>query len=211
MGLLWTCALVIDKVCSFWRICCALKRARVVFVAGERRDLLGAGVLGDGLGALRDGVLGQLTGEQQTHGSLDLSGGDGAPPVVVGKTGGLGGDALEDVVHEGVHDGHGPGADASVRVHLLQHFVDVDGVGLPPPPLLLLLSRSCGLGLAGGLLGALGCGFGRHSHLDKLSETVKAARSTTILIKRQSETTALDQSDEPPVRDRPWVAHDWVI
>ena len=26
-------------------------------------DLLGAGVLGDGLGALRDGVLGQLTGQ----------------------------------------------------------------------------------------------------------------------------------------------------
>jgi len=27
-------------------------------------DLLGAGVLGDGLGAFRDGVLGQLSGEK---------------------------------------------------------------------------------------------------------------------------------------------------
>ena len=29
------------------------------------RDLLGAGVLGDSLGALRDGVLGELTGEEE--------------------------------------------------------------------------------------------------------------------------------------------------
>lgn len=33
-------------------------------------------------------------------------------------------------VDEGVHDGHGLGADTRVRVHLLQHLVDVDLVGL---------------------------------------------------------------------------------
>ena len=147
-------------------------------------DLLGAGVLGHSLGSLRHGVLGQLTGEQQTHGSLDLSGGDGAPPVVVSQTGSLSSDALEDVVHEGVHDGHSPGADASVRVNLLQHFVDVDGVGLPPPPLLLLLSRSCSLGLAGGLLGSLGCGFRRHFHLDKQSECVFRKHRCVALYQR---------------------------
>ena len=69
--------------------------------------LLGGGVLGDGLGALTDSVLGQLSGKEQPHGSLDLAGGDGAPLVVVSETAGLGGDALKDIVHERVHDGHG--------------------------------------------------------------------------------------------------------
>lgn len=117
-------------------------------------SLLGAGVLGDRLGSLRHSVLGQLSGQEETDCSLDLSGGDGAPPVVVSQSGCLGSDALEDVVHEGVHDGHGLGADSSVGVDLLQNFVDVDGVRFPPPPLLLLLAGSCGFGLAGRLLGS---------------------------------------------------------
>ena len=124
-------------------------------------DLLGAGVLGDGLGALRDGVLGQLTGEQEPDGGLDLPGGDGGPLVVVGEPGGLGGDALEDVVDERVHDGHGLGGDAGVGVHLLEDLVDVDGVGLLPPPLGLLVLGDVLLGLAG-LLGGLSGGLGRH-------------------------------------------------
>ena len=44
------------------------------------------------------------------------------PLVVVGELAGLGGDPLEEVVHERVHDGHGLGGDASVGVHLLQHL-----------------------------------------------------------------------------------------
>jgi len=39
--------------------------------------LLGAGVLGDGFGSLRHGVLGQLTGQKETDSGLDLSAGDG--------------------------------------------------------------------------------------------------------------------------------------
>ena len=70
----------------------------------------------------------------------------------MGKTGSLSGNALEDVIHEGVHDGHGLAGYTSVGVHLLQDFVDVDGVGFPPPPLPLLISSTCGLCLAGGLL-----------------------------------------------------------
>ena len=70
-------------------------------------NLLAARVLGHGLGALAHGVLGKLTGEQETDSRLDLAAGDGRPLVVVGQTGGLGGDALEDVVHERVHDRHG--------------------------------------------------------------------------------------------------------
>lgn len=57
----------------------------------------GRGVLGDGLGALRDGVLGQLTGEDEADRSLDLSGRDGRLLVVGSELGGLGGDALENV------------------------------------------------------------------------------------------------------------------
>jgi len=56
--------------------------------------------LSDGLGALRDGVLGELTGEDETDGSLDLPRGDGLALVVAGKTAGLSGDALEDVLDE---------------------------------------------------------------------------------------------------------------
>ena len=98
-------------------VCCCLLRC-----------LLGACVLGHSLGSLRHGVLGELTGQEQTDGSLDFPGGDGGTPVVVGKTRGLGSDALEDIIHKAVHDGHGLAGDTSVRVDLLQHFVDVDGV-----------------------------------------------------------------------------------
>ena len=113
----------------------------------DRSNLLGAGVLGDGLGSLGHGVLGQLTGQQKPDGGLDFPGGDGGPPVVVGQTASLGGDALEDVVDEGVHDGHGLGGDTGVGVHLLEHLVDVDGVRFSPPPPLLLVPSALGLGL----------------------------------------------------------------
>jgi hypothetical protein len=125
--------------------------------------LLGAGVLGDGLGALRDGVLGQLSGQEETDGGLDLPGGDGGALVVVRQAAGLGGDALEDVVDERVHDAHRLGGDAGVGVDLLQHLVDVDGVRfLPLLPLgLLVRLGDVLLGLAR-LLGGLSGGFGWH-------------------------------------------------
>ena len=83
----------------------------------------------------------------------------------MGETAGLSSNTLEDVVHEGVHDGHGLAGDASVGVDLLQHLVDVDRVGLPPPPALFLVSGTLGLSLGGGLLGSLGCGFGWHDEI----------------------------------------------
>ena len=42
-------------------------------------------------------MLGQLTGEDETHRSLDLPGGDSGLLVVSSQLGGLGSDALEDV------------------------------------------------------------------------------------------------------------------
>ena len=133
----------------------ALKRAVVCKV--NTCSLLAAGVLGDGLGALADGVLGEFTGEKQTDGGLDFSAGDGGSLVVVSQPGGLGSDALEDVVDKAVHDGHGLAGHTGVGVHLLQHLVDVDGVGFPPPPLPLLVGRPGRFGLRRGLLRPLAC------------------------------------------------------
>ena len=135
-------------------------------------DLLGAGVLGDGLGALRDGVLGELTREEEPDSGLDLTRGDGGPLVVVSQTGGLSGDPLEQVVDERVHDAHGLGGDTGVRVDLLQDLVDVDGIGLLPPLLLLLLvSLLDGLGGLARLLSSLSGNLG--GHVDAMSCTVK--------------------------------------
>ncbi|WVZ92601.1 LOW QUALITY PROTEIN: hypothetical protein U9M48_038650, partial [Paspalum notatum var. saurae] len=93
----------------------------------QQQDLvsLRGGELGDGLGALGDGVLGELPGEDEADGGLDLAGRDGGLLVVARELGGLGGQLLEDVVDEGVHDGHGLGGDADVGVHLLQHLEDI--------------------------------------------------------------------------------------
>jgi len=99
-------------------------------------------------------VLGQFTGQKQPHGGLDLSGGDGLSLVVVSKSRGLSGDPLKDVVHKGVHDGHGLGADTSVGVDLLEDLVDVDGVGFLPLLLSLLVSSD-----TAGLLACLLLGF----------------------------------------------------
>ena len=116
---------------------------------GAEACLLAAGVLGDSLGALRHGVLGELSREVEPDSGLHLATGDGVLLVVVGQAGRLRGDALEDVVDERVHDAHGLAGDAGVGVDLLQDLVDVDGVallaGLPP---LLGFTR---------WLGAFGC------------------------------------------------------
>ncbi len=97
-------------------------------------------------------MLGQLTGEHQTDGGLDLAGRDGVALVVASQTSTLGGNALEQVVHKGVHDDHGLLGNTSVRVHLLEHLVDVRGVrvgvGLALAGLLVVSALSLGRGLA---------------------------------------------------------------
>ena len=130
---------------------------RTVCVNQWLLDLLGAGVLGDGLGALTDSVLGKLTRQQETDSSLDLSASDGGTLVVVGKAGSFTGDTLEDIIDKAVHDAHGFAGDTGVGVHLLHYFVDVDAVALSslPPSLLVTATGAGGLGLTAGLLGAL--------------------------------------------------------
>ena len=62
-------------------------------------------------------------------------------------------DALENIVHERIHDAHGLGRDAGVRVDLLQHLVHVHGVALLAATLALLAVLLLRLGHC--LLGAL--------------------------------------------------------
>ena len=95
-------------------------------------------------------MLGKFTGKEKTNSSLDLATRDSRLLVVVSKLGGLGGNLLEDVVHEGVHDAHGFAGDTSLGVDLLQNLVDVHGVSL-------LSGLSALLLLAGGLRNLHGC------------------------------------------------------
>ena len=154
--------------------------------------LLGAGVLGDGLCAFRHGVLGQLSGQKQTDGRLDFPGRDGRAFVVVGQTGRLSGDALENVVDEAVHDRHGFRGDSRVGVDLLQHFVDVNGVALLPLALLLLVALGdVLLGLAG-LLGCFTADFWGHfafatcNQLGQILVTTASSQHLFILERTQS-------------------------
>ena len=121
----------------------ALKRA--VWVFKYSGSLFRAGVFGNRFGSFADRMLGQFARQQQADCGLDFAGRDSRPLVVVGQARSLGGNSFEDVVHKAVHDGHSFAADASVRMDLLQHFVDVGAVGLLPLPLALLVARAtCG-------------------------------------------------------------------
>ena len=77
-------------------------------------------------------MLGQLSEQEEPDSGLDFPGGDGGPIVVVGKTAGVSGDALELVVDKRVHDAHGLGGDTGVGVHLLEDLVDVNGIRFLP-------------------------------------------------------------------------------
>ena len=110
----------------------------------ERREVcsFAAGVLGDCFGPFTDCVFAQLSRQVEANRRLDLATGDSVLLVVVGEPRGLGRDALEYVVDEGVHDAHGLAGDPSVWVDLLQNLVDVYGVALfAAAPLLLLFAR----------------------------------------------------------------------
>ena len=114
------------------------------------------GVLGDGLGALRDGVLGELTWEDESDGGLDLSGGESVASVESDETGRFSRNSVEDIVDEGVHDAHGSLGDAELGVDLLEDSVDVDGESLLSSSSLLLASGLCGCSFSSGHFDSLG-------------------------------------------------------
>lgn len=116
---------------------------------------LGRSVLGDCFGALRNGVLGEFTRNDETDGGLDFTRAQRALSVVAAQTTRFGGEALENIVHKGVHDGHGATRNAGIRVHLLQHLVDVGRVSLGATLAAELLAIGANLGRFLGLLAAL--------------------------------------------------------
>ena len=148
----------------------ALKRAVLVY---KTRSSLGAGVLGDSFGAFTNGVLGEFTRKQEPYGSLDFPRSDSASLVVMSQTGSFGGDTFEDVVHETVHDAHSLAGDSSVRVDLLQDFVDVDSVAFLPLTLLLLVGLcNIFLGFTSFLHGFTTC-FRRHGVLETIDDALE--------------------------------------
>ena len=110
----------------------------------------------------------QFAGQKQPDGCLDLAGADGRLLVVVGKAGSFGGDALENVVDERVHDAHGFAGDTSVRVNLFQHLVDVDSIAFLSLSPSLLLPIDCRLFT--GLLLAFLSNWSFGCHLLKLAK-----------------------------------------
>ena len=125
----------------------------------QRRQgrLLVGGVLGHGLGALGDGVFGQLTRQDKADGSLNLAAGERLALGVADELASLSADALEDVVHERVHDRHGLLGHTRVGVDLLQDLVDVHREGLGALLLLLALGGLLfGWGLLGGIVKVVG-------------------------------------------------------
>eukprot|EP01084_Bolivina_argentea_P119306 211552_1 len=104
------------------------------------------GELGDGLGALAHGVAGELGGEHEADGGLHLAGAESLLAVDAGQLGGLGGEALEDIVHEGVDDLLGAAAQGHLGVDALEGAAGVDVPGA------LALAGDLG-GLAGNFLG----------------------------------------------------------
>ena len=84
--------------------------------------LLAAGVLGDSLGSLGNGVLGKLSWQQEADRSLNLARSDGGSLVVVSQPTRFGSDSFKQIINERVHDAHRLGGDPGVGVDLLQHL-----------------------------------------------------------------------------------------
>ena len=137
----------------------ALKRAVGVVVGSG--VYLGAGVLGDSLGSLRDSMLGKLSWQDKSDSSLDLSACDGGSLVVVSQSGCLSCNSLEHIIDKAVHDAHGFAGDSSIRVNLLENLVDVDSIAFLPLSLPLLVSSSGCLCLSC-LFGTFAAYFGWH-------------------------------------------------
>ena len=124
--------------------------------------LLGTGVFGDGLSTLTNSVLSKFTGKQQPNRSLDFSAGDSRTFVIMSQTRCFGSNTFEDIINETVHDAHRFTRYSGVWMHLLQHFVYVDGVTLLPPTFLFFVSFRYILLCLSGFLGSFTARLGWH-------------------------------------------------
>lgn len=88
-------------------------------------------ILGDGLSGVLVGGLEELTTvEDKLGGGFDFLLADGVTVGLAGEERGLGGDALEEVVDEGVHGLHASLGDADVLVGVgIAGFQDLEDVG----------------------------------------------------------------------------------
>lgn len=77
-------------------------------------------VLRDGLGAFRDGVLGQFAWQQETNSGLNLATRNRALLVVASQTTRFGRNALKQIMDKVVHDRHALLGNTSVRVNLFE-------------------------------------------------------------------------------------------
>lgn len=128
-----------------------------------RKQLFAASVLGHGLGALGNSMLGQFSREKETNSGLNFPAGNCMLLVVVRQTGCFGGNSLEYVVHEGVHDTHGLARNPGLRMNLLEYFVNVYGVTFLPNLSLSPLVSSRRFGFDNSTpVAFLGCNFPRH-------------------------------------------------
>ena len=93
-------------------------------------------------------MLGKFARKHKPDSSLDLTRRKGRLLVVSSELSCLSGNALEDIIDEGVHDGHSLLGDTGIRVDLLEYSVDVGRVRFDA----LLATLLSG----GGLLGCLG-------------------------------------------------------
>jgi hypothetical protein len=170
------------------RVFVVLKRTVYKCVENEKH-LFRTGVLGDGFGTFGDGVLGQLTGQQQTHGSLNFSASDRRTFVVVCQTGSFSGDTFEDVVHETVHYAHSLTRDTGVGMDLFQHLVDVDGIALLPPALLFFVALGNVLLSFPGLLGCLTTCLRRHFSTNSRTALTRVRACVNTYDGRKTDTT----------------------
>ena len=95
-------------------------------------ESLGLSVLGDGLGALGHGMLGELTREAEPDSCLNLAGGNSAPLVGTRKNPSLSSETIKDILGHVLENGHSLGGNTSIGVDLLENLVNVSSVGLLP-------------------------------------------------------------------------------
>ena len=95
-------------------------------------------------------MLGKFTRQHETNSRLNLATAQSSLLAESRKTTSLGGNAIKDIVDEGVHDGHALLGDSRIRVDLLENAVNVSR-----PRLHTLLGALGSRSLLGCLLGRL--------------------------------------------------------